>query len=298
MTDQDKANERLLWALQERAKELGCLYDVEELLDDAERPLEEVFAGIIAAIPPGWQYPDICEAVIEYEGRKFGREGFVETPWKQGADIVVQDKKVGRINATTRGRCRRHAALPEGGARPSDIAERSATFCTASPERGERGTSASRLPRSVRRSGGSSSTCCVARTRISLCASRGRWRRTWRGAASRRRRRFSRRSVRIAEPRRGCSARSTSPASASRCPTPSSSRMRFSRWLRSACRVARSWTASSAGSMRTDRRSSCRRWQTCRPLPRRWPTQSGVTSTWCRKVRGSRRRRSTFCGSR
>ena len=35
MTDPAKANERLLWALQERAKELGCLYEVEELLDDA-----------------------------------------------------------------------------------------------------------------------------------------------------------------------------------------------------------------------------------------------------------------------
>jgi pyruvate,water dikinase len=98
MTDQNKANERLLWALQERAKELGCLYDVEELLDDADRPLDEVFAGIIAAIPPGWQYPDLCVAIIDYEGRKFGREGFVETGWKQSADIVVQDKKVGWIN--------------------------------------------------------------------------------------------------------------------------------------------------------------------------------------------------------
>jgi pyruvate,water dikinase len=98
MTEQDKGNERLLWALQERAKELSCLYDVEELLDDAERPLDEVFSGIIAAIPPGWQYPDLCVAVIEYEGRRYGPSGFSGTPWTQGADIVVQDKKVGRIN--------------------------------------------------------------------------------------------------------------------------------------------------------------------------------------------------------
>ncbi len=98
MPDQVKGNEGLLWALQERAKELACLYEVEELLDDAEKPLEEVFAGIIAAIPPGWQYPDICVATVEYEGGTFGPVGTAPTPWAQSADIVVQDKKVGTIN--------------------------------------------------------------------------------------------------------------------------------------------------------------------------------------------------------
>jgi pyruvate,water dikinase len=98
MTEQDKGKETLLWALQERAKELACLYDIEELLDDAERPLEEVFAGIIEAIPPGWQYPDICVATIAYEGRTFGPPEFAGTSWSQSADVVVQDKAVGRIN--------------------------------------------------------------------------------------------------------------------------------------------------------------------------------------------------------
>jgi len=97
VVDQSKSNERLLWALQERAKELACLYEVEELLDDAEKPLEDVFAGIIEAIPPGWQYPDICAATLEFEGRTFGPAGLEGTPWAQSADIVVQDKKVGTI---------------------------------------------------------------------------------------------------------------------------------------------------------------------------------------------------------
>jgi pyruvate,water dikinase len=98
MADQDKGNDRLLWALQERAKELSCLYDVEELLDDADRPLEEVFTGIIAAIPPGWQYPDICVATIEYGGEAFGAPPAAATPWSQSADVVVQERAVGRIS--------------------------------------------------------------------------------------------------------------------------------------------------------------------------------------------------------
>ncbi len=97
MTDPTKSNERLLWALQERAKELACLYEVEELLGDAEKVLEEVFSGIIEAIPPGWQYPDICVATIEFQGRTFGPPGLVATQWAQSADIVVQEKRVGTI---------------------------------------------------------------------------------------------------------------------------------------------------------------------------------------------------------
>ncbi|MDD5564011.1 MAG: hypothetical protein PHQ91_09880, partial [Thermoanaerobaculaceae bacterium] len=97
MSDPTKGNERLLWALQERAKELACLYEVEELLGDAEKELEEVFSGIVEAIPPGWQYPDICVAAIEFQGRTFGPPGLVATQWAQSADIVVQDKTVGTI---------------------------------------------------------------------------------------------------------------------------------------------------------------------------------------------------------
>jgi hypothetical protein len=97
-TDPGKATERLLWALQERAKELACLYRVEELLDNPERPLKEVFEGLIEAIPPGWQYPEICEAAVEYEGERFSSPTFVGSPWVQGADIVVQERVVGRID--------------------------------------------------------------------------------------------------------------------------------------------------------------------------------------------------------
>jgi hypothetical protein len=102
MTEPLTARDRLLWALQERAKELACLYEVEELLNDSARPLPEVFAGIIAALPPGWQHPDQCQARIDYEGRSFTTPDHVETPWVQGADIVVQDRVVGRVSVSYR----------------------------------------------------------------------------------------------------------------------------------------------------------------------------------------------------
>jgi pyruvate,water dikinase len=52
---------------------------------------------VIEAIPPGWQYPDVCVAKIRLEGESAQSAGFLETPWVQQADIVVQDKKVGEL---------------------------------------------------------------------------------------------------------------------------------------------------------------------------------------------------------
>ena len=52
----------LLNDLKERAKELTCLYKVQELLNDKDKSTNEVLWGVIEAIPPGWQFPEICQA--------------------------------------------------------------------------------------------------------------------------------------------------------------------------------------------------------------------------------------------
>ena len=52
----------ILHELQERAKELNCLYRVDELLNQPELPLERILRGIVEILPPGWQYPN--ESVI------------------------------------------------------------------------------------------------------------------------------------------------------------------------------------------------------------------------------------------
>ena len=97
MVDPPKAGDRLLWALQERAKELSCIYQVEELLKDPETPLSEVFEGVVRAIPPGWQYPDLCQARIRYQDEVFATPEFAGTPWVQEEDIVVHGRVVGRL---------------------------------------------------------------------------------------------------------------------------------------------------------------------------------------------------------
>jgi hypothetical protein len=67
-------------------------------MNKPDSDIDEVCQRIIEAIPPGWQYPDICIAEVKLEGKSYFSPNFRPTAWIQSADIVVQDRKVGEIN--------------------------------------------------------------------------------------------------------------------------------------------------------------------------------------------------------
>jgi predicted nucleotidyltransferase len=98
MPDQPRNIDNLIWFLSERAKELSCLYKIEGLLNKPDTNLDDICKGVIEAIPPGWQYPDICVAKISLEGHTCRSPNFKETPWIQFADIKVQDQQIGRLS--------------------------------------------------------------------------------------------------------------------------------------------------------------------------------------------------------
>ncbi|MGB8958272.1 MAG: PEP/pyruvate-binding domain-containing protein [Candidatus Aminicenantales bacterium] len=87
----------LFSTLHERAKELNCLYRIEEILSIYDVALEEVFRQVIEAIPPGWQYPDCCQAQITYGSDVYESPDFEETPYTHCTEIRVQDASVGRL---------------------------------------------------------------------------------------------------------------------------------------------------------------------------------------------------------
>jgi len=97
MKEQTQSAIKLLEALTERAKELTCLYAIEECLNDTEADIDHVCNCIIEAIPPGWQYPDICVVKITLDGKEYFSENFQETEWKLTSDIVQQDQTAGGI---------------------------------------------------------------------------------------------------------------------------------------------------------------------------------------------------------
>ena len=98
MKEQTQSAIKLLEALTERAKELACLYAIEESLREPDTDIDQVCERIILAIPPGWQFPDICQAKITLGDSIYQSSGFKESPWVQSADITVQDEILGRIS--------------------------------------------------------------------------------------------------------------------------------------------------------------------------------------------------------
>ncbi len=89
--------EVLLRNLQEREKELNCLYNIEEILN-RKSELEEAFKTIIKIIPSGWQFSDACHASIVYQEQEYSSPGFHPTQWQQTADIEIEGNVEGRIS--------------------------------------------------------------------------------------------------------------------------------------------------------------------------------------------------------
>src|SRR4030065_2544487 len=97
MNETENPLDNLIHQLRERAKELNCMYEVQELLSTPEITIDVVCQGIIHALPPGWQYPDVCGAQIIFGGKTYQTPLFEESLWVQSASIYIQDQDVGKI---------------------------------------------------------------------------------------------------------------------------------------------------------------------------------------------------------
>ena len=82
---------------EERIKEINCLYNVLKYTSNPERSLEEVILKILLLVPPAWQFPEITCARIILDGKVFNTDNFQETSWELSADVLVYEKKQGRI---------------------------------------------------------------------------------------------------------------------------------------------------------------------------------------------------------
>lgn len=97
MDEHDLGAEYNLASLRERAKELNCLYQVDEILNNERLSLPEIFQQITLVMPSGWQFPDVCRAMITYENYGYSTPGYVSSPWSLTAPIKVGGKEVGQI---------------------------------------------------------------------------------------------------------------------------------------------------------------------------------------------------------
>lgn len=94
---ENKALDQLIGDLQERAKELNCLYKIQEILNEPNISVEQASYGLLKSIPLGWQYPDICEVEISISQGTYKTFGFTESKWTISADIQAQERHFGQI---------------------------------------------------------------------------------------------------------------------------------------------------------------------------------------------------------
>ena len=96
MENEEQKNDSLLHQLNERAKELECLYLVKEVVQKAES-IENSFSKLANIIPSGWQFPAFCSARIIYENQVFVSNNFAESKWFQSSELSIRGKHVGAV---------------------------------------------------------------------------------------------------------------------------------------------------------------------------------------------------------
>jgi hypothetical protein len=93
----DKPIDRILHDLQERAKELNCLYRVDELLGRVEATLDDILGEVVRVLPAGWQFPDVCAARIVLGNRVYEPPGFAPSPYRMSALVEAQGEIAGQV---------------------------------------------------------------------------------------------------------------------------------------------------------------------------------------------------------
>jgi signal transduction histidine kinase len=83
------ANKRVQGALRERIKELTCLYNTAQIMENREQTIPDTLRAIVGHIPPAWQYPEITAARITLDEQVYCNTNFVLTDQVQQAPVIV-----------------------------------------------------------------------------------------------------------------------------------------------------------------------------------------------------------------
>ncbi|HKJ99576.1 MAG TPA: PAS domain S-box protein [Desulfotignum sp.] len=83
--------------LNERNKELHCLYSISRLISDPANSMDDIFYETITILANAVQYPDKACGRITYKDREYATQNFTETEWKKASDIGVNDEIIGCV---------------------------------------------------------------------------------------------------------------------------------------------------------------------------------------------------------
>jgi signal transduction histidine kinase len=102
-----QADSDLVHALQERIKELSCLYEISNIAATSLAPLEQKLQEVVNALPKAWQHPEYAVAELIFDGRSY-RSGSV------GKNRTTQQHPI-TIRQRERGHLAMHYTFDQGG---------------------------------------------------------------------------------------------------------------------------------------------------------------------------------------
>lgn len=89
-------NRTLSHQLQERLKELKCLYEFSRSISTKVN-YREILQDVADLIPPAFHFPEITAGKVVFRGEVFVSGKFTETEWKLASDIIVDGVSCGTI---------------------------------------------------------------------------------------------------------------------------------------------------------------------------------------------------------
>lgn len=92
----DAALKENMRKLDNRVKELDCLFAISRLNERRHLSLDALYQGIADLLPSAWQYPDVTAARISVHDNRYATANFKETPWYQERTVFVGEKAVGK----------------------------------------------------------------------------------------------------------------------------------------------------------------------------------------------------------
>ncbi|NOR86044.1 MAG: hypothetical protein GQ527_00400, partial [Bacteroidales bacterium] len=84
--------------LKERIKELECLYEIAQIsIERKNCPIQDVFKDVLPITTKAWQFPEITEACIIYNGKTYASTNFHQGISFQKADIIINKQIRGTL---------------------------------------------------------------------------------------------------------------------------------------------------------------------------------------------------------
>ena len=84
--------------LEERVKELRCLYGIARAFERRDAGLDELVRETVGLIPEAWQYPEVAWARIALAGAEASSERYAPGPWLQECPVIVYGRPQGTVS--------------------------------------------------------------------------------------------------------------------------------------------------------------------------------------------------------